>query len=44
MAKRNPLVTKIHGKEKGWKAEMGALREICLESGLNEQLKWGQAC
>jgi uncharacterized protein YdeI (YjbR/CyaY-like superfamily) len=40
----NPLVTKVHGKEKRWKAEYAALRELCLASGLNEELKWGQAC
>jgi uncharacterized protein YdeI (YjbR/CyaY-like superfamily) len=40
----NPLVTKVHGKEKRWSAEYAALRQICLASGLNEELKWGQAC
>jgi uncharacterized protein YdeI (YjbR/CyaY-like superfamily) len=40
----NPLVTKVHGKEKHWSAEFAALRQLCLESGLNEELKWGQAC
>ncbi len=40
----NPLVTKVHGKEKHWSAEFAALRRICLASGLNEELKWGQAC
>ncbi len=40
----NPLVTKVHGKEKRWSAEFIALRGLCLESGLNEELKWGQAC
>jgi uncharacterized protein YdeI (YjbR/CyaY-like superfamily) len=40
----NPLVTKVHGKERRWAAEFGALRQLCLESGLNEELKWGQAC
>ncbi|HEX9138954.1 MAG TPA: DUF1801 domain-containing protein [Steroidobacteraceae bacterium] len=40
----NPLVSKIHGKEKRWSAEFAALRQLCLASGLNEQLKWGQAC
>src|SRR6266478_3432234 len=42
--KANPLVSKIHGKEKRWSAEFAALRELCLASGLNEELKWGQAC
>jgi len=42
--KMNPLVSKVHGKEKRWSAEYAALREICLAAGLNEELKWGQAC
>jgi uncharacterized protein YdeI (YjbR/CyaY-like superfamily) len=40
----NPLVTKLHGREKRWSEEYAALRELCLASGLNEELKWGQAC
>jgi len=46
MGKRamNPLVSKVHGKEKRWGAEYAALRRLCLASGLNEELKWGQAC
>jgi uncharacterized protein YdeI (YjbR/CyaY-like superfamily) len=40
----NPLVTKVHGKEKRWSPEFGALRQLCLATGLNEELKWGQAC
>jgi uncharacterized protein YdeI (YjbR/CyaY-like superfamily) len=40
----NPLVTKVHGKEKRWRAEYAELRQLCLASGLNEELKWGQAC
>jgi uncharacterized protein YdeI (YjbR/CyaY-like superfamily) len=40
----NPLVSKAHGKERRWSAEYAALRELCLASGLNEELKWGQAC
>jgi uncharacterized protein YdeI (YjbR/CyaY-like superfamily) len=42
--KMNPLVSKVHGKEKRWSAEYLALRQLCLASGLNEELKWGQAC
>jgi len=42
--KMNPLVSKVHGKEKIWRAEYDALRQLCLASGLNEELKWGQAC
>jgi uncharacterized protein YdeI (YjbR/CyaY-like superfamily) len=40
----NPLVSKVHGKEKRWSAEYSALRQLCLTAGLNEELKWGQAC
>jgi uncharacterized protein YdeI (YjbR/CyaY-like superfamily) len=40
----NPLVSKVHRKEKRWGAEYAALRQLCLASGLNEELKWGQAC
>jgi len=40
----HPQVTQIHGKEKRWKAEFASLRQLCLASGLNEDLKWGQAC
>jgi uncharacterized protein YdeI (YjbR/CyaY-like superfamily) len=42
--KKNPLVSKVHGKEKRWNAEYAALRQLCLASGLDEELKWGQAC
>jgi uncharacterized protein YdeI (YjbR/CyaY-like superfamily) len=40
----NPVVSQVHGKEKRWAAEFAALRRLCLASGLNEELKWGQAC
>jgi uncharacterized protein YdeI (YjbR/CyaY-like superfamily) len=40
----NPLVSKVHGKERRWSAEYAALRQLCLASGLDEHLKWGQAC
>ncbi len=40
----NPLVSKVHAKETRWRAEYAALRQLCLASGLNEELKWGQAC
>jgi len=40
----NPLVTKVHRQEKRWGAEYAVLRQLCLASGLNEELKWGQAC
>src|SRR3984885_8327979 len=40
----NPLVTKIHRKQRRWSAEFAALRQLCVASGLNEELKWGHAC
>jgi len=40
----NPLVSKVHDKEKRWAAEFAELRRLCLDTGLNEELKWGQAC
>jgi uncharacterized protein YdeI (YjbR/CyaY-like superfamily) len=43
-ARVNPTVTKVHQKEKRWGAEYAAVRQLCLDSGLNEELKWGQAC
>jgi uncharacterized protein YdeI (YjbR/CyaY-like superfamily) len=42
--KMNPRVSEAHGKERRWHAEYAALRRLCLASGLNEELKWGQAC
>jgi uncharacterized protein YdeI (YjbR/CyaY-like superfamily) len=41
---KDPVVTKVHGKEKRWRAEYPVLRRLCLASGLHESLKWGQAC
>lgn len=40
----NSVVSKVHAKEKRWSVEFAALRQLCLASGLNEELKWGQAC
>lgn len=40
----NPLVTRVHAAEARWPAEFAALRQLCLGTGLNESLKWGQAC
>jgi uncharacterized protein YdeI (YjbR/CyaY-like superfamily) len=40
----NPIVTKVHDKETRWGDEFAALRKLCLACGLNEELKWGQAC
>jgi uncharacterized protein YdeI (YjbR/CyaY-like superfamily) len=40
----NPLVSQVHRKEQRWSGEFAELRRLCLASGLNEKLKWGQAC
>jgi uncharacterized protein YdeI (YjbR/CyaY-like superfamily) len=40
----NPEVSRVHAGEKRWPAEFAALRSLCLASGLNEAVKWGQAC
>ena len=40
----NPVVSEVHAKEKRWAAEFAALRQLCLATGLDEALKWGQAC
>ena len=40
----NPLVSQVHGQEQRWHGEFAALRTLCLATGLNEELKWGQAC
>jgi uncharacterized protein YdeI (YjbR/CyaY-like superfamily) len=42
--KMNPVVSRVHSKERRWSSEYAALRRLCLASGLNEELKWGQAC
>src|ERR1700742_2404853 len=31
----NPVVSKVHAKEKRWSAEFAALRRLCLAPGLN---------
>lgn len=40
----NPKVNFYFEKTKKWKAEYELLREIALESGLEEELKWGCPC
>ena len=40
----NPLVSTVHAREKRWGAAFVALRKLCLATGLQEELKWGQAC
>jgi uncharacterized protein YdeI (YjbR/CyaY-like superfamily) len=42
--KMNAFVSKVHAQAKHWNGEFAELRRLCLASGLNEELKWGQAC
>lgn len=43
-AKPNPTVDFFFTKAKKWRAEFEALRELALDSGLTEELKWGCPC
>lgn len=40
----NPKVDFIFEKPQKWKEEYKQLRTIALSTGLNEDIKWGQAC
>jgi uncharacterized protein YdeI (YjbR/CyaY-like superfamily) len=40
----NPKVDAFMKRQSTWRAEFEKLREILLESGLTEELKWGQPC
>src|SRR5215472_14594569 len=40
----NPKVDAFLKRQGHWRAEMEKLREILLDSGLTEELKWGQPC
>jgi len=40
----NPSVDFYFTKSKKWQVEIAKLRGIVLESGLNEELKWGTPC
>lgn len=42
--KTNSKVDALLRKEKNWRREMEALRDIVLSTGLTEELKWGQPC
>jgi len=44
MSKRNPKVDWYFTKAKQWKEESEKLREIILDCGLTEELKWGKPC
>lgn len=40
----NPKVDFYFNKVQRWQEELAQLRVICLNSGLTEELKWGQPC
>ena len=44
MNNRNPKIDWFFVKAGKWQEEFENLREIILETGLKEELKWGQAC
>jgi len=44
MSKANPKVDWYFTKATQWKDESANLREIILECGLDEELKWGKPC
>ncbi|MBL8920490.1 MAG: YdeI/OmpD-associated family protein [Myxococcaceae bacterium] len=41
---KDRAVDEVLKKERRWRAEFDALRAIALSCGLEESLKWGQAC
>jgi uncharacterized protein YdeI (YjbR/CyaY-like superfamily) len=44
MSEMNPKVDFYFNKEKKWQQEVKKLREIVLDCGLTEELKWGCPC
>jgi uncharacterized protein YdeI (YjbR/CyaY-like superfamily) len=40
----NPKVNWFFEKDQQWQEEYAKLRDICLDCGLTEELKWGQPC
>ncbi len=44
MPGRNPRFETYFAKRETWKQEFAALREVLLACGLDEELKWRQAC
>jgi uncharacterized protein YdeI (YjbR/CyaY-like superfamily) len=41
---QDPKVDAVVSRAKAWRGEIQKLRAILLESGLDEQLKWGKPC
>lgn len=44
IVKSSPKVDALLAREKRWPREFAALRELVLACGLDETVKWGQAC
>lgn len=44
MSKRNPRVDAFVSRAKTWRGEIRKLRDVLLECGLDEDLKWGKPC
>ncbi len=44
MKTSNSKVDAFIGRARAWREEMDALREIVLNCGLDEQIKWGKPC
>jgi uncharacterized protein YdeI (YjbR/CyaY-like superfamily) len=44
MSTRDPKVEAFVGRAKAWRGEMEKVRGILLESGLDEEIKWGKPC
>ena len=44
MNKMNLKVDGFLGKAKKWRSEFEKLRNLCLDCGLTEELKWGKPC
>jgi uncharacterized protein YdeI (YjbR/CyaY-like superfamily) len=44
MNEMNPKVDGFLGKAKKWRGEFEKLRNLCLDCGLTEELKWGKPC
>jgi uncharacterized protein YdeI (YjbR/CyaY-like superfamily) len=40
----NPTINWFFDKDGQWKSSFSKLRELALDSGLNEELKWGHPC
>ena len=44
MSTHNPKVDAFVDRQKAWQGEIQKLRSILLESGLEEEIKWGKPC